>query len=356
MKNVDIWVLLVSIILTLFGILMVFNASGVIGFRDFGDKYYFIRDQFLWATIGFCALLVFSFIDYHFWRKMALPLLLVTIIFLIAVFIPGVGIKAQGASRWLDFKFFTLQPTEFAKLAFCIYLAAWFSNKEKGRLAAFLLLLATVGGLVVIQPDMGTAAILVATGLVMYFLSGANLWHFAITVPVLGAISFVLIKIAPYRATRLLTFLDPMHDPQGASYQIQQILLALGSGGLWGVGLGQSKQKFEYLPESTTDSIFAIIGEEIGFIGCAILIFLFSLLFLRGFKIAAAAGDNFGKLLAGGLSSYLAIQTIINLGAQVALLPLTGVPLPFISYGGSSLIVALASVGILLNISKTAKK
>lgn len=353
MKKIDIPILLVSIIITLFGVVMVYDASSVIAYRDFGDKYYFIRDQTLWSILGFLALFVFTNIDYHFWKRMALPLLITTIVLLVGVFIPGIGVKALGASRWVNLKFFILQPTEFAKLSFSIYLAAWFSSKEKGRLWAFLLLLALVIGLIILQPDMGTGIILVVTSLAIYFLSGANILHFFILIPLFVVIAVLVIKVAPYRAARILTFLDPLRDPQGASYHIQQILIALGSGGLLGLGLGQSRQKYEYLPESTTDSIFAIIGEEIGFIGSVIIISLFILLFFRGFKIAQVAKDNFGRLLAGGLTSYLAIQTLINIGAQVAILPLTGVPLPFISYGGSSLIVNLAAIGILLNISKS---
>lgn len=353
MKNIDLSILVSTVLLTLFGILMVYNASSVVAFRDFGDKYYFVRDQVLWAAIGFLTLFAFSLIDYHFWRTFALPLLLGTIVFLMAVFIPGIGIKKLGASRWLDFKLFILQPTELAKLSLTIYLAAWFSNPEKGRIWAFLLLLLLFLGFIIAQPDMGTGIILASTSLVIYFLSGANIFQFFILLPAFLVLGFLAIKVAPYRMDRLLSFLNPLRDPQGTSYHIQQILIALGTGGLTGLGLGQSIQKYEYLPESTTDSIFAVIAEEIGFLGSLILIIVFVFLFFRGFKIALSARDNFGKLLAGGIVSFLGIQTLINLGSQVALFPLTGVPLPFISYGGSSLIVSLASIGILLNISKT---
>lgn len=356
MKGADFYILLLTIVLTFFGILMVYDASSVSAFRDFGDQYHFIRDQAVWAALGIIILFVFSLIDYHFWKKLALPLLFITMLLLIAVLIPGIGIKTQGASRWLDFKFFILQPTEFAKISLSIYLAAWFSRKEKGRLWAFLALLTVFLGLVILQPDMGTALILGLTSISIYFLSGANIFHFLVILPIFFMLSVIFVKLAPYRTARILTFLDPLRDPQGASYHITQVLIALGSGGLMGLGLGQSRQKYEYLPESTTDSIFAIIGEEIGFIGSLILITLFLLLFFRCFKIAKEAKDNFGKLLAGGLASFLAIQTLINIGAQVTILPLTGVPLPFISYGGSSLITNLAAIGIILNISKTIKR
>ncbi|MBI1919314.1 putative lipid II flippase FtsW [Candidatus Microgenomates bacterium] len=356
MRNIDLSIFLITVILVLFGVLMVYDASSVIAFRDFGDKYHFIKDQIRWVAVGFIFLVFFANLDYHLLIKLAIPLLILTIVFLVSVFIPGLGIKASGASRWLDFKFFVLQPTEFAKLSLTIYLAAWFANKEKGRFWAFLLLLMVVVGLVIAQPDMGTGIILASTSIALYFLSGASILHFLLILPIFALTAFAFIKIAPYRMARVLTFFDPLRDPQGTSYHIQQILIALGSGGLVGLGLGQSKQKFEYLPEAMTDSIFAIIGEEIGFIGTLFLLLLFILLFARCFKVAREARDNFGRLLAGGIVSFLAIQTVINIGAQVALLPLTGVPLPFISYGGSSLIISLSAIGIILNISKVKGK
>lgn len=356
MKKIDTLVLLVIFFLTIFGILMVYNASSVIGFHDFGDKYYFVKNQVLWAAIGFTALGIFSIIPYQLLKRMALPLLIVTLLMLAAVFIPGFGVKALGATRWLDLKFFVLQPTEFTKLAFSIYLAAWFSEKEKGRFWAFVILLLLVLGGVLLQPDVGTAVIIASTSLFIYFLSGATVLNLLLLILTFFAALALLIKLAPYRMARIMTFLDPMRDPQGASYHIQQVLIALGSGGLFGLGLGQSRQKYAYLPESTTDSIFAIIGEEVGFLGSVILLLVFLALFIRCFKIARGAKDNFGRLLAGGLTAWLGIQTVINIGAQVALLPLTGVPLPFISYGGSSLIVSLSAIGIILNISKTIKK
>lgn len=331
---------------------MVYNASVVVAERDFADKYHYVRDQAVFAALGFFLMLVFSFIDYHVWQKLALPLLIGTIGLLMAVFIPGLGIKALGASRWLNFGFFVLQPAEFAKLSLVIYLASWFSTKEKGRLLAFSLLLGLILGLIMLEPDMGTSVVLGVTALVLYFLSGAALWHFFIMIPVFISSLFVLIKIAPYRFARLISFLQPESDPEGASYHIRQTLFALGSGGLTGVGLGKSFQKYAYLPESTTDSIFAIIAEELGFLGATVIVGAFLFILLAGFMIAKNAPDAFGKLLAGGITSFLAIQVTINLAAQVALLPFTGIPLPLISYGGSSLIISLVSIGILLNISK----
>jgi len=351
-KNVDLGLLVGTVVLALFGLVTIYNASVVIAERDFGDKYHYVVDQAVWVGLGLSFMFIVSLIDYHFWKKIAFPLLLITIVSLVAVFLPGIGIKVLGASRWLNFGFFVVQPAEFAKLSLIIYLSSWFSNKEKGRFVAFLSLLGLVIGLVMLEPDMGTSVVLGSLSLVLYFLSGAPLIHFILLIPGFVATLFVLIKIAPYRLNRLLTFFDSERDPLGVSYHIRQTLFALGSGGLTGVGLGRSFQKYGYLPETTTDSIFAIIAEEFGFLGAVSIIGMYLFLVMRGFMIAKGAPDNFGKLLAAGLSSFIAIQVIINLSAQVALLPFTGIPLPLISYGGSSLIVTLVSVGILLNISR----
>lgn len=348
----DLWLLFCVLALTCFGILMVYDASSVSAFRDFGDKYHFLKEQARWGLVGLVSLGFASRFDYRRFYSLS-PLLLLGVIFLLAaVFIPGLGIRTYGASRWLDLRFFSFQPSELVKLVLVIYLAAWFSTPEKGRLWAFLLLSGIILSLIILQPDMGTAIILALIALVLYFLSGAPLWHFALLAPLGIILGGVLVKIAPYRLQRVLTFLNPMREPLGASYHLRQILIALGLGGFWGQGLGQSRQKYEYLPESMTDSIFAIIGEELGFFGAGILILVLLFIIWRGFKLAFRAPDKFGKLLAAGITSWLGIQTFVNLSAMVSLIPLTGVPLPFISYGGSSLVVALFGVGILLNISQ----
>ncbi len=344
--------LIAVIILSLFGVLMVYDSSVAIAVRDFGNQYYYLRDQLKWLILGFVALTVFSFIDYHAWYKIALPALLGTLVLLIAVFLPVIGVSALGAHRWINFGFFVLQPAELAKLVLAMYLSAWFSGREKGRFAAFALLVSMVVGLVLLEPDLGTSVIIIAIALIMYFASGAPVLHFAVIIPVLGAGILLLAIISPYRMARLTTFLHPNQDPLGSSYHIRQALLGLGSGGWFGVGIGQSRQKYEYLPEANTDSIFAIIGEETGFVGSVAVILMFVFASWRGFRIAKRARDGFGRLLAIGITSWISVQTIINLSAMVALMPLTGVPLPFVSYGGSSLIIMLAAVGVLLNISK----
>lgn len=334
---------------------MIYDASSYISFKDFGDKYHFIKDQIFWVVLGFASFGFFSFFDYKKLYYLSLPILLLSIILLVMVFIPGIGVYLLGAHRWVNFKFFILQSSEFAKLSLVIFLAAWFSNREKGRLLAFLLLLGLVLLLIIMEPDMGTAVIILAVSLVMYFLSDAPNWQFAILIPFFAVLGIIAAKFAPYRAQRLTTFFDPNSSPQNYSYHVRQILIALGSGGMFGVGFGNSLQKYAYLPENTTDSIFAIIAEETGFVGALILMGVYAFLIVTGFRIAAKTKDNFGKLLAAGITTTIAMQTIINLSSQTALLPLTGIPLPFISYGGSALIMNLAGAGILLNISRQNK-
>lgn len=351
-KKFDFLLLLLTVAMTLFGLLMVYDASSFISFRDFGTKYHYIKDQSIWMVFGFAGLAWFSFFDYKKLYNLALPFLIIAIGMLLAVFIPGIGISVLGAHRWINLHFGVLQPAEFVKLSLAIYLAAWFSTKEKGRFSAFLLLTGLVLFLVMAEPDMGTTIIILCEALVVYFLSGGNMLYLAAVTPVLAIVGFILVKIEPYRAARLATFFRPNDSLQTASYQVRQILLALGSGGLTGVGLGNSLQKYAYLPENTTDSIFAIIGEEIGFVGSFLFLVACFVFIWRGLFIAIRAKDTFGKLLAGGIIGFLGFQMVINLGAQTALLPLTGVPLPFISYGGSSLVVDLCSVGILLNIAR----
>lgn len=338
--------------LTIFGLFMIYDASSFVAFRDFSDKYHYVKDQIFWITLGFVSLAFFANFNYKRFYNLAVPALITSIALLVMVFIPGIGLKLLGARRWIDFRFFSLQPSEIVKLTLAIYLATWFSTKEKNRLPAFLLLLALVLGLVILEPDMGTAVIILVEAIALYFLSGASLVIFFILTPVIGVLGFLLAILQPYRAARLATFFNFNQDVGASSYHVRQILIALGSGGLTGVGLGNSLQKYAYLPESTTDSIFAIIAEELGFVGAVGIILVFLLIIWRGFLIARNAPDLFGKLLAGGITTFLAAQILINLAAQTALLPLTGIPLPFISHGGSALIINLSSIGILLNIRK----
>jgi len=258
-------------LLTLIGILFVYDSSVVIAMRDFSDRFYFAKEQMKWLVLGWIAFAVFSFISYKNWYRAAVPLLMVTIGLLLAVFIPGISIKAYGARRWINLGFTVLQPAEFAKLALIMYLSAWFSSKERKRLGSFLLLLTMVVGLILLEPDLGTASIVLSIALLLYFFSGAPLYHFMVLVPLLMAGVIVLSVVSPYRFARLTSFFNPEKDPLGSSYQIRQATLALGSGGIMGVGIGKSRQKYEYLPEANTDSIFATIGEETGRIGGSVV-------------------------------------------------------------------------------------
>jgi cell division protein FtsW len=345
-----------TIALTLFGLLMVYDSSSVLAFNLFGDKFAYIKSQLVWAVMGLAALFIFYRIDYHKLYNLALPLLVIALILLVLVFAPGIGSGAKGANRWVNFGFFTLQPAEFVKLGLAIYLAAWFSHKEKGRFMAFLLLMGAILFLVMLEPDMGTASIILCESAIVYFLSGGSIIQFVMAAPIIGIIGLFYIMLEPYRMSRLTSFLNLGSSLNNTSYHVKQILIALGSGGVFGLGIGNSIQKYAYLPENVTDSIFPIIAEELGFIGAVILIVVFASLIWRGIFIAGRAKDNFGKLLAGGIIGFIGMQVVVNLGAMTALFPLTGVPLPFISYGGSALVIDLASIGILLNISKQASK
>ena len=352
---VDRWLLFGVVLLSLFGILMVYDSSVAIAIRDFSDQYYFARQQLLWLGVGFVGLSIGSKIPYRLWYNLALPVLLGTLVLLVAVFLPGIGVRTLGAHRWINLGFTILQPAELAKFAIVLYLSVWLSHPEKDRFWSFILLLAMVVGLILLEPDLGTGAIILLIALGIYFLSGAPIKHFFILIPIAAAGVILLALIAPYRMQRLMTFVNKEQDPTGSSYQIHQVLLALGSGGWAGVGVGMSRQKYEYLPEANTDSIFAIIGEEVGFLGATLVILTYAFIVWRGFRIATRAPDVFARLFSLGAVLWVAVQTLVNLGAMVSILPLTGVPLPFISYGGSSLVLLLSVMGILLNISKYRK-
>lgn len=350
-QKVDFPLLITVGLLVIFGLLMVYDASVVQGLKDFKDSYYYIRQQLIWVVGGIVMMFFFSRFDYKKFKTLARPLLLISLLLLLAVFIPGLGASGGGAHRWLRLGPLTLQPAEIIKLTSVIFLSSAFVRKPKAL--SFIILVGTISFIIaVLQKDLGSTIVFVATSGLLYFISGAPLWHLLISVPFGVGGLILLIFTSGYRSKRILAFLDPFSDTQGFTYHISQILIALGSGGLFGLGLGHSRQKFEYIPEVSTDSIFGIIGEELGFVGACVVILLFVILILRGLKIAQNCQDEFGKILALGLTSWLGIQVVINLSSMTALLPLTGVPLPFISYGGSALVANLTAVGILLNISK----
>lgn len=350
-KGVDLPLLISIFILVVFGLIMVYDSSVIQGLKDFRDSYYYIRQQLIWVVLGMVSMIFFTIFDYKKLRVYSLPLVLLSFLMLMAVFIPGLGVAGGGAHRWLRLGPITIQPAEIIKLTGVIFLAALF--EKKARLVPFLILVSGVSFVTaVLQKDLGSTIVFVATAAFLYFAANGPIWHFLVSLPVVGAALFALISTSVYRSKRILAFLDPFSDPQGYTYHISQVLIALGSGGLFGLGLGHSRQKFEYIPEVSTDSIFGVIGEELGFVGACLLLLLFITLLLRGFRIAQNCQDNFGKILALGITSWLGIQVIINLSSMIALLPLTGVPLPFISYGGSALVANLTAVGILLSISK----
>jgi len=340
---------------------MVYSASAVWADYKFNDSFYFAKRQILFAVVGIVAMFVVMNIDYWTWRKFAVALLIFCFILLILVLIPGIGTVRNGSRSWIGVGAFSIQPSEFMKLAMIAFLAKFLSENQKKvtslkqGLIPSLALVFLAFGLIMLQPDLGTGTVMVGTCLVMIFIAGAKISHF-IGLGVLGIIGFIgLIASAPYRIQRITSFLDPWQDPQGSGFQIIQSLYAIGPGGLLGLGLGQSRQKFFYLPEPQTDFIFAILAEELGFIGGTFVLLLFALLLWRGIRIALGAPDLFGSLLAVGIVAMIAIQVMINIGVVTGLMPVTGITLPFLSYGGSSLTLMLLAVGVLLNVSRYAK-
>lgn len=348
------------VFVAVFGLVMLSSASSAIAFQRFGNNLYYISHQltrgFL-PGVFFCV--VAALIDYHLLRRFAFTLFALSIGLLVAVLIPGIGVSFGGAQSWIDLGPIVFQPAEITKLAFIMYLAVWLEKRDKkvikdfsDGLMPFLMSLAVVMGLMLAQPDVGTMTVIAMIAMMVYFAAGASIKHL-IGLGIIGAgLLFTLIKIAPYRTARLTVFLHPELDPQGIGYHINQALLAIGSGGLFGLGFAHSRQKHLYLPEVIGDSIFAIISEELGFIFvCVFLAILFTLMY-RGYQIARNAPDNFGRYMAVGIISWIGFQSFINIAAMVGLLPITGLPLPFVSYGSSSLIVLFAAMGIMINISR----
>jgi len=352
--------ILVIVILALLslGLIMVYSASAVWADYRFDDSFYFAKRQLLFAIIGLIAMFFIMNIDYWTWRSWSKVILITCFVLLIAVLIPGIGNVRNGSRSWIGVGAFSIQPSEFMKLAMIIYLAKFLSENQKNitsfkkGLVPSLGLVFTAFALIMLQPDLGTGTVMVGTCLIMIFVSGARIAHF-IGLGLIGLAGFVgLIAAAPYRIKRITAFLDPWEDPLGSGFQTIQSLYAIGPGGLFGLGLGQSRQKFFYLPEPQTDFIFAILAEELGFIGGAFVLLLFALLLWRGIRTALNAPDLYGSFLAVGIISMVAFQVMINIGVVINLIPVTGITLPFFSYGGSSLTLMLMAMGILLNISR----
>jgi cell division protein FtsW len=279
---------------------------------------------------------------------------------LVVVLLPGFGFRAGGSTRWISLGGYSFQPSEVAKLALIIYLAAWLDDKSKVNdfrnvFLPFLIIVSLIVGPVILQPNIGTAGVIGLAAIAIFFAAGAQFWQVGSILLMGGSALFAYVKIFSHATNRFLIFIHPEFDPQGAGYQINQALLAIGSGGLFGLGLGQSIQKYNYLPEPMGDSIFAITAEELGFIGVAIIMAIFVILAIRGLRTAKDAPDNFARLLALGITSWFVIQAFVNIAAISGVMPLTGVPLPLASYGGTAFVVALFGMGILLNISKYSK-
>jgi len=362
--QIDYSLILIVFLLVAFGLIILSSASVVLS-QDMSDQsYYFLKHQLVYGVgLGIICLALCQRIPYHYWQKIAFPLIILSIVLLSLVFVPQLGYGHGGAKRWINLGFFSLQPFEFAKITFIIYLSALLSRKGetkqvlKQSLLPFLTMAGIISLLVLFQPNMSALIIIVLFSGLLYFLAGTNFFLIVSIIAGVGLAGFfALIKTAPYRMSRLTVFLHPEIDPQGIGYQINQALLAIGSGGLFGLGLGHSIQKWKYLPEAIGDSIFAIVAEEMGLIGAGILVALFVLLAWRGLRIAKNAPDKFGYLLASGITGWFFFQAFINMAAISGIMPLTGMPLPFISYGGSAMVASLIGIGILANISRYSKK
>lgn len=343
---------LLPILLSFIGLLFIFEASSIKSFQEYNDIFYFLKLQGIWIGLGIIVMFFFSKFDYHKLYYLSFHLMFFNIILLILVLIPGLGYKAGGSRRWFDFGFFNFQPTELAKFSTIIYLCSWFLHRERKRFFAFLILLSIIIFLIILQPDFGTAILIFLIAISVYLYAGIELHYLLFLIPLALVLFFLLIKISPYRLQRFMSFLNPTQDPLGSGYHIDQIFRSLAYGGLFGLGLAASRQKYLFLPEAHTDSIFAIITEEFGFLGAITVIFIYIYFLQTLFFIATKAKDRFAFLLASSIFSLFSFQILINLGGITNLIPLTGIPLPFISYGGSNLLISFALVGICLNILK----
>jgi cell division protein FtsW len=358
-RNIRINLFMASVILICIGIVMIYSASSVYAQERYKDGFFFLKRHLSFLGIGLVLTFLVMCVDYRRFSKLSKPLLLIALVLLVLVLVPGIGREVSGARRWFRFKFLSFQPSEFANLALIIYIADFISRKKeeiRNFWKGFMPPMAALGLttlLILIQPDLGTAVALAAVVCVMLFVARVKLTYLlAIGLASIPLLS-ILILSAPYRRARIIAFLNPWQDPKGVGFQIIQSQVALGSGGIFGAGLGHSKEKLFYLPAAHTDFIFSIIGEELGLVGTVGVIFLFAFFTLQGIKVVKNAPDKFGYFLALGLISMLCFKALINIGVSCGILPTKGLPLPFISYGGSSFIFDLLSVGILMNICRT---
>ena len=354
-------IILISVLLLLgIGLVAVYSASSMLAEARFGDHYFYLKRQAVFCLFGILLMIAAKNINYLVYRKLVYVFLGLSVLLLVLLLIPGLGFKVGGAQRWFRFGLISLQPSEAAKLSLAVFMA-YSMSKNVDQMSTFfnglfphLLVGSIFVALILLQPDLGTAVIIGTWMLILLFIGGVHLGQLVVLLGLTTPIVFYLISQSTYRLNRWWAFLNPWEDPQGFGFQIIHSFLAFGSGGLFGVGLGNSKQKLFYLPEPHTDFVAAIIAEEAGFIGICILTILFALIVIRGIKIALKAPELFGTYLALAISCMLAVQVIVNMGVVMALLPTKGLTLPFISYGGSSLVVSLLGMGILMNISRRA--
>jgi cell division protein FtsW len=351
----------IATVLNMFGLVMVMSASSVIALDEYGSSWYFVTRQAAWAGVGAVALVLVARTDYHRWRRHATPLLLVALGFLLIVLVPGVGVGANGATRWIGVGSLTFQPAELAKFALLVWVAdllarrAALMRNSRATLRPVIVVLAVMATLLMLQPNLGTTIVLAAIALTLCFVAGAPLGPLATWATLGIGAATALALAAPYRRTRILMFLDPWADPMDKGYQNIQALVGVASGGFFGRGLGASRAKWGFLPYAHTDFIFAIIGEELGLVGAAVVVGLFVLLVIIGVRVALHAPDRFGLLLAMGVTAWFGVQAFVNIGAVIGILPITGVPLPFVSAGGSSLLFTMAAGGLLLSVARQAR-
>lgn len=358
-RDFDLWIFVTILLLLALGVCMVYSASSYYSSRKYGNQEYYLFRQLIWAAVGIVAMLVVSRMDYRRISQFSPVMMLASIILLALVRVPGIGSRVNGSWRWFDFGFASFQPSEMAKLSIILFFSFSLSKKDdilqhfwKG-LVPYLLVVGVVDGLLIIEPHFSGTILVTSVAVIILFAAGAKLWHFALlsfpAVPLL----IYFIQDEEYRLERFMTFLNPFEDPTDAGYQIVNSLYAIGSGGIFGKGIGQSVQKNLYIPEPHNDFIFSILAEELGFLGAVTVLLLFLVLIWRGIRIAMHAPDTMGSLIAVGITSLIAVQVIINVAVVTSSMPVTGMPLPFFSYGGSSLAFLMVGIGILLNISRS---
>ena len=353
----DMIILMMAVALTCFGVVMVYSASSVMAAKKFHDGFYFLKRQGIYVLLGFGAMYVAMITDYQTWRRLAVPLLFLCLFLLLLVFIPGIGGTAKGASRWIKLPGFNFQPSEFAKIVLIMYMAYSLDKKqEKVRFFStgflpYMVLLAVLLGILLKQHDLGAAVTLWAVAFAMLFVAGARLQYFVSIILLATPILVYVIMFEPYRLRRILAWRDPWADPTDSGFQIIQSWLAFGNGGVFGQGLGEGKQKLFFLPEAHTDFILSVVGEELGLIGVLVIAAMFFLLVQRSIRVSLSVPDNFGRYLAFGIATLIGIEAFVNMGVVTGIYPTKGLALPFISYGGSSLIMSLFAIGVLLNVS-----